>query len=268
MNDDDVFSQVEPELLVQWRKEYGSLYTCEIRHQSYIFRSLTLAEIDEISLDTSLTEVDIEDIYVNLCTLYPINLDIENDILAGDVSKLAEYIMNVSGLSDPETIQEFIDAEREDVANNLIMTMKTCILTAMPNSSEEDLDKLSIRQLIRKTMLAEQILNFRKQIQNDVAEIRFTIAQMTDDEEVEPLPAKQVPNPPKKKANRFSDLTKEQLLAMIREEDKKGADSSTLITNRVDAKAIEDLDVEILDKMLNGSQDMNDPAFRKLHGLS
>lgn len=267
MDDDEVFSQVQPELLAFWRKEYGNLYTCEIHHQSYIFRSLTLAEIDEISLDTSLIEVDLEDIYVNLCTLYPFDLNLDEDMRAGDVSKLAEYIMNVSGLSDPQTIQDFIDAEREDVASNLIMTMKTCILTAMPNCLEEDLDKLTIRQLIRKTMLAEQILNFRKQIQNDVAEIRFTIAQVTDDEDLEPLPSNR-PSPPKKKTSQISDYSKEQLLAMIRKEDQISADASTLITSKVDANAEKDLDVEILDKMLNGSEDMNDPTFRKLHGLS
>lgn len=242
----------DQDYLVELRKQYPNIYTCEVGGHSFVFRALRLDEITEIDINPDLSSVDKEDLYVEKAILYP---DVMPHLKAGYVTQLSNHIENVSCIGGIDFILSSFNEERISMQNDIVNMFKIFILAAMPNYTEEELNKLTIRQLIRKTVLAENILTLKQSV-NGIEGEGVTL-QITEATPEEAAPDKQRQKPP-------ADVTTDDLLKRIRYEDKIGADAQTLVTNN-QYNALRNLDPELLDKAARGAEDdYEDPIARKL----
>lgn len=241
----------EQEHIVELRKIYPNVYITEVGGRSFVFRALTLAEITEIDINPDLTSVDKEDLYVEKAVLYPEHIP---NMKPGYITQLANHIENVSCIGGIDFILDSFQEDRTNMQVDIVNMFKIFIIAAMPGYTDDELDKFTIRQLIKKTVMAENILTLQQSVQGIQSDgVQLQIA------EVEPEGEQ-----PKKKGKRPStDLTTEDLLKQIRYEDKIGADSSTLITN-TDYEHLKDLDPDLLDRAARGADEYEDPIARKL----
>lgn len=229
------------ELLSYWQKEYKYIYSIEIASQQYVYRALTLSEINEIDNNPDISSADVEDIYVQTAVLYPQDFDI-NRLKAGHVTQLAEEIMKISGITDPVFITSSLDQDREEMTNAINM-MKVFIISAMPTYNDEYLDSLTVRELIFKTALAEQILTLNQQIQGIQTE--GVKLQLQFSNQQESTPQKEV-------------IDKEVLLRRIRKQEKEsGSFDPEAITQ------LDQFDPELLIRA-SGIPRADDPIARKL----
>jgi hypothetical protein len=227
------------QFIAHWKKEYRHIYTVELGEQQFVYRALTVEEINQIDDISGGSSVEMEDLYVQTAILYPQNFDI-NTVKAGYVTQLAEEVMRVSGLIDPDFINSALQEERETVSN-LINMMKIFIISAMPTYNDEFLDTLTIRELISKTVLAEQILTLNQQIHGIATEgVKLEL------------------NSEEKQPSQKEIVDKESLLRRIRKNEKEfGSYDPDKLNN------LEEFDPELLIRA-SGVPLPNDPIAKKL----
>jgi len=234
---------IDKDLIASWRTQYGDVYTCKIGNVDYYFRALTLGEIESIKNEfiDEPTSAELEESYVDYGVIHPdINID---RMKAGYITSLAEEIMRVSGLLDVEyTINELYNT-RQVIQEDIIEMMKIFVLAAMPSLTEENLNVLNIKQLLKKVIQAEKILSLQQTVNGIESDGGVTFQIVAVEPEV-----------PVKQAKSKEPVNREELLRRIRKEEKE-----------VSGKAanLEQLDDDILTKA-TGTINPNDPIARKL----
>lgn len=232
------------ELISYWQKEYKYIYSIEIAGQQYVYRALTLSEINEIDNNPDISSADVEDIYVQTAVLYPQDFDI-NRLKAGYVTQLAEQIMQVSGITDPDFITSSLNYDRDQM-NGMVNMMKVFIISAMPTYNDEYLDSLTMRELIFKTALAEQILTLNQQIQGIQTEGVKLELQFEQDQQHQQQPTQK------------EVIDKEVLLRRIRKQEKESGSFDPEAISKLD-----EFDPELLIRA-SGIPRADDPIARKL----
>lgn len=141
----------------QWKQQYPSIYLVDYEIGSFVFRQITIGEyINSIGND-SLTQSEKEELVVQYTLLYPLDFNFDEAPL-GLVTGLFTEILEHSGLANHDSSREILESERQ-ISGNIDKSMKAVIIAAMPAYKEEDLDKLTYRQLCSKVIIAEQILS-------------------------------------------------------------------------------------------------------------
>jgi hypothetical protein len=225
-------------------KEYNELYEIEVGGTTYYYRALSLQEIKES--DKLEDETEREDFIVNLCVVYP---DIDFDkIKAGYINVLAEAIMSSSGILDLDTVLEYLHSAREFYSHDAVSILKAYVISAMPSYSDESLENYTIKSLINKVAMSEQILTLKQSI----------MGIHSDGVKVEIVPLDQV-----EKAKPENKMTKEQLLSRISKTDRETANARMLDPTL--KQKLSEIDEDLLRKAL-GETSSNDPIAAKLHG--
>lgn len=241
---------MDKSVVAQLQNEYGEIYWIKVGDKEIAYRALTIQEKKQIDSFAD-SSADIEDMYVQEAVVYPRNFDIDS-IKAGHVSALATAIANVSG-EDIDFVLNTLDKFRQEAEEDVLISIKAIIIAAMPALSEEYLDSLTIRELLLKLVLSEQILTVNQTV-NGITKPGFQL-YITRAEEIE----EEQPKPQKAKIP--VNVDKETLLRRIASEDRETV--NTALTPQVDRQALEALDEELLVKAA-GYVDSEDPIARKL----
>lgn len=247
------------------KTQYSHIYSVSDNSGTeYLFRSLSLKEVKlvEYFITKNLkTSVELEDFCLENCLLYPeVNLD---RIQPGVVKQIADEILVVSGVTNAEYIAHSMRSTRDRLAGDIILDIKSYIISAIPRYTDEELDKFSLLELIEKLVLSEKILKLQAALAGFESNIQLNF-EIEGEEEVEYETVQQ----PKAKAKPTKNqATKEELLKRIIREnlEHQPVVYEEDIEEMVDV--FEGFDVDLLQKM-QGQFDPNDPIARKLHGLS
>jgi len=229
-------------------REYGDIFSIELGGTEFFYRALTLEEINILGnvLEDDSTSVDMEDLYVQNGIVYPSNFDIDK-VKPGFVTTLAQHIMRVSG-SSAEYILETLFSLREQRDQDILFKIKAIIISAMPTHTDEYLDSLTVKQLLEKLVLSEEILTKLQEVHLGAAGAGVRLELAVKEEE----------KPSKKQAKEKVD--KETLLRRIKKDDRVGSGAQTAFQAN---EQIKDLDEEILVKASGALKD-DDPIARKL----
>lgn len=231
----------------QLTAEYGELYFVEIAGKEYAYRALTLEELETFAKLAEST-ADLEDIQVQNSVVFPLDFDL-NKVKAGHISALAEAISNISGLN-ADFILNTLAEYRKLAVEDILVKMKAMIIAAMPNYTDEYINTLTIKQLIQKLVLSEEILTIKQVVNGIQSEggVRLEIAPVGDETQE---PAKK----PQK-------VDKETLLQRIRKENQENVNPFTAQPD-INYEKLNELDPDLLVKA-TGHIDKDDPIARKL----
>lgn len=227
---------------------YGDVFSTVINKEEVFFRALTLSEYKQIIVivGDDAASVDIEDKVVQTAVVHPaLNID---KMKAGHVTALAEEILKISGFTDELFLKGLLHEARLNIDEASYM-MKAFVLAAMPAYTEEDLEELTLKQLLRKVALAEKIITVQQATMGIPEEysVRFAIGSDPDAQE-------SVVNTPHTRRS----VDKESLIEKFRSTE--GEMSGKAMTPTV----LEKFDEESLTLMM-GVPKPNDPFAEKLH---
>jgi predicted YcjX-like family ATPase len=171
----------------------------------------------------------------------------------------------VSGILDVETVKNYLTDSRNRLSNDVISMMKSYIIAAMPSYKDNELDGLTIKQMIEKVVLSEQILSVQQAvmgIQSDGVKVQIMSAA-----EYEAMQ-----EPQQEKSKKKLNITAEEALQQIKKVEKETVNPRDIPMFQRDTKKTpkptiktEDLDPELLVKMM-GQAEANDPIAAKLFG--
>lgn len=235
-------------VLAQLQNEYGDIYIVEIGGKEIAYRALTLKEVS-VFQNLAESTADLEDIYVQNAVVYPPDFDF-NRMKAGHVTQLAEGIGAISG-NDISYIFETLEEARRNAEEDVLIKMKAMIIAAMPTHTDDYLDSLTMKQLLQKLVLSEEILTF-KQVIDRMQSIGVKL-ELTPQEEVAEQPQPRKKSPPPK-------VDKETLLRRIGQENRETINPALAVDP---ASSLSELDESILVRAA-GYVDEDDPIARKL----
>jgi hypothetical protein len=156
---------ISSELLYELKKQYGSLFQTSIKNQSIVFRELTFSEFDKISeyqLSKEYTSVDIEDFIIKSAVLYPTDFN-SDKYPAGQISSLADEILDESGFSSPAKAIKVLNEKRAQ-ASEVRNLMKAFVLATISTYSAEELDNMTYTKLSENVALSEKIIEIKQSI--------------------------------------------------------------------------------------------------------
>lgn len=142
------------EIIDEWKREFGKVFSASIFGVDYVFRAVTFLEYD--TAERMESSADAEDYLLDCGLLHPRDMDLDR-IPAGAVTALIEEVLEVSGFGDPKRAKAILEEERQRVSE-VWGLMKSFVIAAMPAYKEEDLNSLSFDQMAHKVALAEQII--------------------------------------------------------------------------------------------------------------
>jgi hypothetical protein len=156
---------IDSELVFKFKKKFGNIYAVDIKNVTVIFRELTFKEYNQVlyyqELDGS-SYTDVEDLILTLSIIYPENFDV-NRIPPGNVSTLAQDILDLSGITSAKIAKQTLDFKREEV-NEVKNLMKAFVLAAFNAYSPDDLEDMTFSELAEKVALAEKVIEIKQGI--------------------------------------------------------------------------------------------------------
>ncbi len=273
MTEDELIEQIKLDGI----EKYGAVFSCSIDDQQYLYRPITIKESSRIRA-SSVSSADVEDLVVELAILYPENFDIDS-IMAGYVSQLANAIIEDSGLNNLGKINEMLEANRLSYQTDIVKTMISVVITAMPSYSVEQLLELTMEQLAGKVVMAENIITTQQEMAGfEDPTFKLFIRSIDDDseeyeeevvEEPRPKPKAQ-PKPQVKRPEKPSKPSKSEeevkhgLIQMIIAQNMQSLRANTDLS-QFDLKVdeLEKMDVDTLRGIL-GIAKNNDPIAAAL----
>jgi hypothetical protein len=175
---------IDSELIFNFKKKYGNIYSVDIKNITLIFRELTFKEYSQVlsyqDLDDS-SSADLEDLILSFGIIYPEDFDIYK-IPPGNVSSLAQDILDLSGITSAKIAKQTLDLKRAE-ASEVKNIMKAFVLAAIASYSPEDLENMTFSELAEKVALAEKIIEIKQGI-NGIQSTDLTL-QLIDPEEEE-----------------------------------------------------------------------------------
>jgi hypothetical protein len=156
---------MDNEVLLELKQQYGPLYAVNVKGTDLLFRELTFAEFDRISLigqAQGFSSADAEDEILKTTIVYPQNFDIYR-IPAGMVSSIAQEVLDASGFQSARVAKRILESKRE-IAGEVRSLMKAFVLATITTYSPEDLDNMTFSQLSERVALAEKIIEIQQNV--------------------------------------------------------------------------------------------------------
>jgi len=154
---------MDSEKIFELKNRYGNIYSVKIKNYDLIFRELTFKEYDEIIYLKDLDDyssADIEDLILKFAIVYPEDFDI-NRIPPGNVSSLAQNVLDQSALTSVDLAKSIIEEKRDEI-NQVKNLMKAFVLATITTYSPEELDLMTFSQLAHNVALSEKIIEIRQ----------------------------------------------------------------------------------------------------------
>jgi hypothetical protein len=173
---------LDTELIFNLKNKYGNIYSVDVKGSTLVFRELTFSEYDQILHYQEIEEnssADIEDLIIQFSIVYPENFDISR-IPAGNVSALAQTVLDISGITSAKLAKGILEEKREQ-ANEVKNLMKAFVLATIHSYSPEQLEEMTFSELAEKVALAEKIIEIRQGMNG--VEPNNLILQLIDPEE-------------------------------------------------------------------------------------
>jgi hypothetical protein len=146
-------------LIFSFKEKYGNVYSAEIKGIEVVFRELTFYEYKKILYLKDLydySSADIEDYILQYSVVYPEDFDI-NKIPPGNVSALAEKVLDISGITSVKLAKRILEEKRIE-ANEVKNLMKAFVLATISSYNPEDLEAMTFSELAEKVALSEKII--------------------------------------------------------------------------------------------------------------
>jgi hypothetical protein len=176
---------IDSELVFNFKKKFGNIYAVDIKNTTVIFRELTFKEYNQVlyyqELDGS-SYTDVEDLILTLSIIYPESFDV-NRIPPGNVSTLAQDILDLSGITSAKIAKQTLDFKREEV-NEVKNLMKAFVLAAFSAYSPDDLEDMTFSELAEKVALAEKVIEIKQGI-NGLQSTELKLQLIDPEEEAE-----------------------------------------------------------------------------------
>lgn len=170
---------IPKDLIAAWKSKHGRVFVVNNRNVDYVFRALTLEEGSEFErLSAASSTPDLEEWLVKTALLYPEDFDVAGlpPSLTGFVTTLSEQIREKSGRGSVYPVLDALNQAREE-CQTFIGVMKSFIIATQPSYTLEDLNKMTVYDLVERTALAEEIIYVQQTTQGlDIKErTRLTI---------------------------------------------------------------------------------------------
>ena len=165
-------SSTQEEALKNAKKTYDEVYEISTSSGLCYVRPLTLNEYNSLG---KMDPIDAEDHIFELTVIWPENFR----PLAGEVSSIAEEVIDVSGLSDVKTAKALLHKKRQQVQE--VQSMMYAYVMATQSYTVEQLGDLTFAQLVYRVALAEKIFEIQEAAFDPTIQLTF---DLTDPEEV------------------------------------------------------------------------------------
>ena len=154
---------LDSELIFELKNRYGNIYSVDIKKQTLVFRELRFSEHAKIlhyqELEDS-SSADIEDIILQYSIVFPENFDI-NKIPPGNVSALAQEVLELSGITSAKLAKRVLEQKREE-ASEVKNLMKAFVLATITSYTPEHLEEMTFSELAERVALAEKIIEIKQ----------------------------------------------------------------------------------------------------------
>jgi hypothetical protein len=141
------------EIFLSLQEDNRNVFVYQADTEVFFYRPLGRSEYKKIAKDERFTDFDREELFCQVCTLYPENYDFE-DCDAGIPTELAKQIMKNSLLDSADrrsNVTEFFRQEMYDLDNQI-----TCIINeAFPQFDIEDIDSWDVEKTAKYLSRAE-----------------------------------------------------------------------------------------------------------------
>lgn len=175
---------IDSQLIFELKNKYGNIYSVKIKDVILVFRELTFKEHSRILSyrdSNDFSSADLEDLILEYTIVYPENYDTLK-IPPGNVTSLANEILDISGFSSAKIAKQTLDTKRHH-ANDVKNLMKAFVIATINTYSPEQLDEFTFSQLAEKVALAEKIIEIKQGI-NGIEPTSLKL-QLIDPEEEE-----------------------------------------------------------------------------------
>lgn len=172
-------------LIFSFKEKYGNVYSADIKGVEVVFRELTFYEYKKILYLKDLydySSADIEDYILQYSIVYPENFDI-NKIPPGNVSALAEKVLDISGITSVKLAKRILEEKRIE-ANEVKNLMKAFVLATISSYNPEDLEAMTFSELAEKVALSEKIIEIQQAI-NGIEPNNVSLQLIDPDEQEE-----------------------------------------------------------------------------------
>jgi hypothetical protein len=178
---------LDSQLIFELKNKYGNIYSVKIKDIILIFRELTFKEHSKILSYRDLNDfssADLEDLILEYTIVFPENYDTLK-IPPGNVTSLANEILDISGFSSAKIAKQTLDNKRFN-ANEVKNLMKAFVLATINTYSPEQLDECTFSQLAEKVALAEKIIEIKQGINGiEPTNLRLQLIDPEEEEEKE-----------------------------------------------------------------------------------
>lgn len=244
-----------------------TIYEFKIGGFEFLYRPLTIKELS-LPSEKNISSVELEDYYLRSATLYPAVFNWDK-MKAGHVSQYVDEILRESGFDNLGAINKMLERHRQAAETNIITSIKSYIITAMPAYKESDLLDISMDELVRLVVMAEEIITLQQQINGiDTTGFKLVISPVNGQEEPEakPAPKKQKPKAAQPEQALTDEQRDEMRKAHIRRIKSNNASikDTTSDVRDFDTSWLEDLDEDAL-RTISGVTKQNDPIADKLN---
>lgn len=263
---------MDPNIISELKTKYSHIYSVSDEDGTeYLFRSLTLEEVRLVEyfiVNRLKTGIEIEDHCLETCILYPENLDLD-EVAPGTAQQISEEILRISGIADANYVITSMLNTRAKMDSDILIDIKSYIISAMPSYNDNELDKFTLLELIEKLILSEKILTLQSQLAGVDQKIELNIERIDGEENIPEEEYEVVRKKTSKATNKTnSDLpSKEELIRRIQKENAEQYSSRDHYVNPNASEEWQGFDLELLDKMEGVKDIADDPIARKLHGL-
>lgn len=175
---------LDSQLIFELKNKYGNIYSVKIKDTILVFRELTFKEHSKILSyrdSNDFSSADLEDLILEYTIVYPEKYDTLK-IPPGNVTSLANEILDISGFSSAKIAKQTLDNKRLH-ANEVKNLMKAFVLATISTYSPEELDECTFSQLAERVALAEKIVEIKQGI-NGIEPTNLKL-QLIDPEEEE-----------------------------------------------------------------------------------
>ena len=176
---------LDSQLIFDLKNRYGNIYSVNIKNKDIIFRELTFKEYNKILYYKDLEDfssADVEDLVLEFTIVYPEDFDSAR-IPPGNVSSLAQEVLDISGITSAKLAKRILQEKREE-ATEVKNLMKAFVLATISTYSPEQLDEMTFSQLAERVALAEKIIEIKQGI-NGIESTNLTLQLIDPEEELE-----------------------------------------------------------------------------------
>lgn len=176
---------IDSDVVFKLKEKYGNIYSVNIKGVEVVFRELTFQEYKKILYLRELNDfssADIEDVIISYSIVYPEDFD-WNKIPAGNISALAEDVLDISGITSAKLAKSILEQKRLE-ANEVKNLMKAFVLATITSYTPEQLEAMTFSELAEKVALSEKIIEIQ-QAMNNIPANNMTLQLIDPEEELE-----------------------------------------------------------------------------------